>query len=574
MISIKKILVMCLFGATAHAVASPGSAVLTPEQTREVYRIPVEIAPGPFTADWKSFTPDKLKSEPDWWRDAKIGVWFHWGPQNMGRMDGWYAGRLYMQGWNGYNSHLKRYGHPSEFGYMDVLNAWKAPEFDPKKLMDLYADCGARFILVIGSHHDNFDLWNSKYQPWNSVNVGPKRDVVGEMFKEARKHNFHVGMSFHADYSLWWYQAAFGSDKTGPKAGVPYDAAARTKENGKGQWWAGLDPKDLYGIDLKEERNLGNGLTQVNQLFTHADTRAFAEWYCLKWFNRLKQFVDDYDPDFIYTDGVEPFTGQRTAVGVISDAAVKVVAHYYNKRYARNNGTVDCMALIKGGPRVPGVAAVFEGGYDGPIMRTPWVWENCCGDWFYNDNTYYAARPMVMQMIEAICRDGNFNYSISPTQDGSLEPGAVKMWRDFGKFVKINGEAIYGSRAWKVLGEGRMQADPKRPEAKPSLALFPREQLISRNIDTYQMTTEDIRFTEGKDGSVYAFVLNVPKAGETITIKSMGTDAKLFDKPVVAVSLLGVNDKLQWKQLPDGLVITCPKELSLQYAAVFKVTGR
>jgi alpha-L-fucosidase len=181
---------------------------------------------------------------------------------------------------------------------------------------------------------------------------------------------------------------------------------------------------------------------------------------------------------------------------------------------------------------------------------------------------------MVMQMIEAICRDGNFNYSISPTQDGSLEPGAVKMWRDFGKFVKINGEAIYGSRAWKVLGEGRMQADPKRPEAKPSLALFPREQLISRNIDTYQMTTEDIRFTEGKDGSVYAFVLNVPKAGETITIKSMGTDAKLFDKPVVAVSLLGVNDKLQWKQLPDGLVITCPKELSLQYAAVFKVTGR
>ena len=326
----------------AYGGGGIGGQTAAPGQVKEIYHIPVDIAKGPFAADWKSFTADKLKPEPDWWRDAKIGVWFHWGPQSMGRNGDWYARFLYQQqgGRAGrannitmYNAHLKRFGHPSEFGYMDVLHAWKAQEFDPKKLMDLYAACGARYILVQGAHHDNFDLWNSKFQPWNSVNVGPKRDIVGEMFGEARKHNFRVGMAFHADYSLWWYQTAFGCDKTGPKAGVPYDAATRTKENGKGKWWDGLDPKDLYGIDLKAEELPGKDIragffTPINNLFVHPETRAFAKRYCLKWFNRMKQFVDDYDPDFIYTDGTEPFTGHGTAMGVISDATVKVVAHY------------------------------------------------------------------------------------------------------------------------------------------------------------------------------------------------------------------------------------------------------
>ena len=322
----------------------------------------------------------------------------------MGRNGDWYARFLYQQPPEGrkgrannrwmYDQHLKNFGHPSEFGYMDVLNAWKAPKFDAKKLMDLYAESGARYILVQGAHHDNFDLWNSKFQPWNSVNVGPKRDIVGEMFTEARKHDFRTGMAFHADYSLWWFQTAFGADKNGPKAGVPYDAATRTKENGKGKWWDGLDPKDLYGIDLKAEelpgKNIRDGFfTPVRDLFVDPENRKFAEQYTLKWFHRVKQFVDDYDPDMLYTDGTEPFTGRGTAKGVISDATVKAVAHMYNKRAAKNGGTVDCMAVIKGGPRIPGIAAPHENGYTGPIKRDPWVWENTVGEWFFEDNTLY-----------------------------------------------------------------------------------------------------------------------------------------------------------------------------------------
>jgi alpha-L-fucosidase len=559
---------------------------LTPEEAKIPFLVPVEIAPGPFAADWKTFTADKLKAEPDWWRQAKVGVWFHWGPQSMGRNGDWYARFLYQQPPQGrkgrandrtmYDEHLRRFGHPSEFGYMDVLNAWKTPKFDAGKLMDLYADSGARYILVQGSHHDNFDLWNSKYQPWNSVNVGPRRDIVGEMFREARRHHFRVGMAFHADYSLWWYQPAFGSDRTGPKAKVPYDAAARTLADGIGQWWEGLDPKDLYGIDLQAEALPGKAIrdgffTPVRDLFIQPASRQFARDYTLKWFNRMKQFIDDYDPDFIYTDGSEPFRGRGTAKGVISDACVKVVAHMYNKRYAANNGVVDCMAVIKSGPRIPGVAAPHENGYTGPIKRDPWVWENTVGEWFFEDNTFYDARSMILQMIEAICRDGNFMLNISLTPEGELEAGGVNMWKEFGRFLRVNGQGVYGSRAWKVLGEG--QTEIRKPDQGPALRTFPVGPIEKKHAE-FEMSPRDIRFTEGGDGAVYAFCMAIPEGGREVMIESFGTKAALLEKPVASVTLLGYPDKLAWRQEGDGLHVQYPASADLKYAAVFRVECR
>lgn len=634
---------------------------LTPDAAKVPYLIPDAIAPGPFSADWKSFSADKLKREPDWWREAKIGVWFHWGPQSMGRNGDWYARFLYQQAPEGrqgrannrwmYDQHVKNFGHPSEFGYMDVLNAWKAPKFDAKKLMDLYADSGARYILVQGAHHDNFDLWNSKFQPWNSVNVGPRRDIVGELFSEARKHQFRTGMAFHADYSLWWFQTAFGADKTGPKAGVPYDAATRTKENGKGKWWDGLDPKDLYGIDLKAEelpgKNIRDGFfTPVRDLFVNPENRKFAEQYTLKWFHRVKQFVDDYDPDMLYTDGTEPFTGRGTAKGVISDATVKVVAHMYNKRAAKTGGTVDCMAVIKGGPRITGIAAPHENGYTGPIKRDPWVWENTVGEWFFEDNTLYDSRAMIFQMIEAISRDGNFNLNIGLTPEGDLEPGGVKMWRDFGEFTRRNAAAIYGSSAWKIIGEDAAGGDQKngkdvteavrsqvrddkldmkvsvrtlggdpfpgvpkalviqyelagkpgkvtRAEEEP-LKLGDRGPLkilsasfgpgssgsiprpfpsgpIVREHAEFAMATSDVRFTQGKDGAVYAFIMATPKPGETLRIRALGRDAGLLDKAPASVGLLGFKETIQWKQDADALVIKYPRSAGFPCGVVFRI---
>jgi len=634
---------------------------LTPDEAKQPYLIPDEIAPGPFTADWKSFTADKIQREPSWWRDAKIGVWFHWGPQSMGRNGDWYARFLYQQAPQGrqgrangrwmYDQHLKLYGHPSEFGYMDVLNAWKAPKFDAAKLMKLYAESGARYILVQGAHHDNFDLWDSKHQPWNSVNVGPKRDIVGEMFREARKYDFRTGMAFHADYSLWWFQPAFGADKAGPKAGVPYDAATRTKENGKGKWWEGLDPKDLYGIDLQAEvlpgQNIRDGFfTPVRDIFVQPETRAFAKEYTLKWFRRVKQFVDDYDPDMLYTDGTEPFTGGGTAKGVISDATVKAVAHMYNKRAAKNGGPVDCMAVIKGGPRIPGIAAPHENGYTGPIKRDPWVWENTLGEWFFEDNTLYDSRSMIFQMIEAIARDGNFNLNIGLTPEGELEPGGVKMWQDFGEFTRRNAAAIYGSSAWKLIGEDAtggtdsrsadvgekvralvadkrldlivstqaLGGDPApgvpkvlvvkyklhgkpgtitRAEGERLLIAgngpleildarfgpaagatipraFPSGPIVREHAE-FAMATSDVRFTHGKDGAVYAFIMAVPKAGETLRIRALGKAAALLERPVTKVAILGLKDAPAWRQQDEALEVVHPANAALPFAIVLRV---
>jgi len=217
--------------------------------------IDVPIADGPCQPTWKSlgdhFTP------PAWWRKAKIGVWLHWGPQSVGEDGDWYAKWIYMPkyAWPKYTpvyrDHLTKYGHPSQFGYKDILPLWKAEKWDPDKLMALYKRAGARYVIAQGMHHDNFDLWDSKYQPWNSVRIGPHRSIVGDWKAAADKEGMRFGIAFHGDYSLWWYQPAFLSDLDGPMKDVPYDGAQNF--DGKDTWWKemGLDLKDLYGIDLK-----------------------------------------------------------------------------------------------------------------------------------------------------------------------------------------------------------------------------------------------------------------------------------------------------------------------------------
>ena len=180
------------------------------------------IAPGPFQP-----TMDSLKQYkcPDWFRDAKFGIWAHWGPQAV-PMDGdWYARGMYEQGSKDYKYHIEHYGHPSQFGYKDIIPLWKAEKWDPDRLMQLYKKAGARYFVSMGSHHDDFFLWNSKLHKWNAVNMGPKRDVVGDWQKAAKKYGLRFGVSEHLGASFSWFQASHGSDKTGPKAGVPYDGA-------------------------------------------------------------------------------------------------------------------------------------------------------------------------------------------------------------------------------------------------------------------------------------------------------------------------------------------------------------
>ena len=180
------------------------------------------IAEGPFKPDFESL---KQYQCPEWFRDAKFGIWAHWGPQAV-PMDGdWYARGMYEEGNGHYKHHLANYGHPSEHGYKDIIPLWKAEKWDPDRLMGLYKKAGARYFVSMGSHHDNFFLWDSKIHGWNAVKMGPKRDVVGDWQKAAKKYGLRFGVSEHLGASFTWFQSAHRADKKGPKAGVPYDGA-------------------------------------------------------------------------------------------------------------------------------------------------------------------------------------------------------------------------------------------------------------------------------------------------------------------------------------------------------------
>jgi alpha-L-fucosidase len=420
--------------------------------------------------------------------------------------------------------------------------------------------------MIQGVHHDNFDLWNSHYQPWNSVNLGPKRDLIGEWTKACRADGMHFGVTFHHEYTWWWWQTAFGSDNEGDKKGIPYDGNL-TLADGKGKWWEGYDPRLLYGINLREYK----GVTQAAYsgwspppagIFTNH--LAYAKWYTTQWAQRMMDVVDQYNPDFIYTDGTVqgPFTGNGTGTGIKADAMQHVIADFYNTTLARR-GKVDTFSIVKFRKKTNGTVSTEEFGVPANInTNQPWIAEIPVGDWFYAPGFTYDSGMMIRYVIEAIARDGNAAICISILPDGSLDEGSLKMLKEVGVWMRRNGEAVYGSRAWTIAGEGEV--------TNGKLKMLPGGALKRQHAE-FKFSPQDYRFTVGKNGALYAFCLTVPAPGTPLKIKSLGTDAKKLGQPVKSVKLLGHEGELQWKQEADGLAITCPAEMPFATSVVFKI---
>jgi alpha-L-fucosidase len=535
------------------------------------------IAPGIYKPTWSSID-ENYPGEPAWWRDGKFGIFIHWGPQAAGESGDWYARYLYKEGTIAYQNHLKNFGHPSEFGYKDVLHQWNPSGWDPAKLVQAYYDAGFRYALVVGVHHDNYDLWNSKYQPWNSVNVGPKKDFLAGWKTELKKRGMRFGVAFHHEYTWWWWQGAFSADTAGSRKGIPYDANL-TLADGKGKWWQGLDPQLLYGIPMKYDSLVIDGKQFAMEdiafgrkgIFgNHLD---YAKWYATKWAKRIMDVIDNYDPDFIYTDGnsTQPFSGAKSGSGYKSDAAARVVAHYYNQALARQGEKFDKLCMIKFLPANRGAGTTFEGSYPRDIKTDQmWMGDMAVGDWFYRPGFCYDAGMVVHALLEHVSRNGNLTLCVSLTPGGEMDTGSAKMLKEIGAWMKMNGEGIYGSHAWKKFAEGEMVTDPKQPDAAPKLRIFPGGKLEKRHAD-FLFSTKDFRFTQGKNGDVYAWCLSVPQPGEILTIKLLGKNARLIEKPIKSVSLLGSNATLKWTQLEDGLQIIFPPEISFNYAVGFKI---
>src|ERR1019366_3814752 len=253
------------------------------------------ITPGKYAGTMGSLTNYAC---PDWFRDAKFGIWAHWGPQSVPMEGDWYARKMYEENSADYQDHLARFGHPSTNGYKDLIPLWKAEKWDPERLMELYKKAGAKYFVSMGSHHDNFFLWNSKLHRWNAVQMGPHRDVVGDWQKAAKKNGLPFGVSEHLGASFTWFQDAHKPDRTGPLAGVPYDGA-------NSNYW------DLYHPPADpNDRGWYSKNPQWEQ----------------EWFNEIEELVDNYKPDLLYTDGGVPFG---------NEVGLSQIANLYNVSLAR-----------------------------------------------------------------------------------------------------------------------------------------------------------------------------------------------------------------------------------------------
>lgn len=546
---------------SAHKPLAENSVPMGNIQTFEEVKLDLPITSGPYEPTWKSIEAN-YPGTPEWLRDSKFGIWIHFGPQSAGESGDWYARKMYVEGTPAYENHLKNYGHPSEVGYKEVLRDWNPKKFNPKALVDIYRDAGARFLIIQGVHHDQFDMWDSKYQPWNSTRLGPKRDLIGEWEKAARKAGIRFGLTFHHEYSWWWWQTAFQSDTKGDKKGVPYDGNL-TLADGKGKWWEGLDPKYLYGINLREYETVAeaaNSRWSPPQAGIFSGHLEYAEWYAKWWALRMMDAVDKYNPDFIYTDGTDqqPFSGSGTGTGYKCDAMQRVIADFYNKTLDRR-GKVDVFSIVKFRKQTNGTVNTCETGIPENIKTDQaWIAETPVGDWFYGPNFVYSSDAVIRYLLEIVARDGAVGVSIPLRPDGSLDEGCVKMLKEVGEWMRINGQGIYGSSAWSVLGEGK---DGK-------LNVLPGG-FIGANQASHSFYTTDFRFTVGKDGAIYAWCMTVPKAGDKLKIVSLGSDAGIGQKQVTSVELLGEKNKIEWKQEADGLSIIYPDSDHLKTAVGF-----
>ena len=518
-----------------------------------------DIADGPFKPNGVSLGQNYQC--PEWFRDAKFGIYMHWGLGSVAGFNGHYGRYMYFQhepeaykqdiltgrkdlsGYKPgqeavYNYHVKTFGHPTKFGYKDFIPLWKADKFDPAALAALYKESGAKYVGVMAVHHDNFDLYDSTYQPWNSCRMGPKIDIVGEWKKACDKEHLRFAITSHLSNEAHEHRFYQGiADTTGPLQGVPYDT---------------MDPQNegLYG------KRTPDRLRRLNPEFAQS------------WYHRTKELIDKYNPDLLYLDGGLPN----------GNYGLNLAAHFYNHNI-KVNGKQDGVFNIK---RLspPGFTLDVESAGIDKAMAEPWQVDTTINPgWFYlgkdvagstpaaadagmsaTENSKYGqdrirlpAGKVIDNLVDIVSKNGNMLLNVGLRPDGSLPDTFRHELLEIGRWLKMNGEAIYGTRPFKRYGEGPFQM----PKSKGKY-----------NDNEYTYTAQDIRFTT-KGTALYAILLDWPGNGAQVTIHSLGR--KAVDS-IQAVTMLATGEPLKWQQGNDGLRVTFPAQPAGDHAYVVKVS--
>ena len=476
---------------------------------------PFPVAAGPYTADWKAL--GQAYVTPEWWRDAKLGAWAHWDPQSMPEQGDWYAYRMYQQGSADFNYNVAHFGDPAVYGYKDICENWKIDQWDPASLMALYVQMGAKFFMAMGSHHDNFACYDSKYQQWNAAKVGVKQDLVATWEPLARNAGLRFGIGFHNTPARTWGQwtpIRYTSDAKGP-----YDAL-QTVLDGKGKWWEGMDPVDLYGYKHSTDCS--------NQSCNNSP-------YGTQFMYRVDEAIQKYHPDVVYFDDhagdSQSDLGVHMGLGAI---ATKILANYYNQSLGWNQGKMDVVMNMKG---VGGQFDSFqtnetvlpyvqhalvrstEASTEPQISADPFQTELDIqsGNWHYlTGGGYTDAATLVTTLMQNVSRNGSLLLNLTQHGRGNLDPQCIQIAQDIGAWLKVNGEAVYASRPFETSGDATVA--------------------YTRN-----------------NGNVYATLLGWN--GGVITLKGLASGGATLGK-VTKVELLGSTVALTFSQSSSGLTVT------------------
>lgn len=498
------------------------SAQESKEGVQDIWNLPpLPIEQGDYTTAWDNLS--RRYNVPAWWREAKLGAWSHWDPQSMAEDGDWYARSIYIEGHPQARYHREHYGHPSEYGYKELCRDWKTDRWNPDELMQLYRKMGARYFLAMGNHHDNFDCWDSKYQPWNSVNVGPNQDIVGIWAETARRYDMPFGIGFHNTPARTWGQfmtVRYTSDKNGDKKGVPYDAMLTLEDgykpnaDGTEKWWKGMDPQDLYGPEHH------NGRNSLDSPFANQ----------FMW--RVDDAIRRYQPDMIYFDDHAGDSQEDLGINMgLGRLTPQIIANFYNIASKRKSGNREVVATFKGVggrynsfQRNPEMVNIVDRSLvkstelytEDDIMAFPFQTEVSLQEWHYQQGARYrSASEIVTRLMQNVSRNGCILLNITQHGRGDIDPEARQICLDFGRWIEINSEAIYSARPFDVWGN------------------------------------EHVIYTR-QGGYIYATILH--PATEDIVLQPLSTQSPSVGK-ILKVEMLENGRSIPFKQSAEGLTI-------------------
>jgi alpha-L-fucosidase len=471
---------------------------------------------GPFRPDWESL---QTYEAPAWYRDAKFGIFIHWGAYSVPAFGSeWYPRLMYVNGSPEYKHHLEKYGSQDKFGYKDFIPMFKAEHFDPPAWAELFKKAGAKYVVPVAEHHDGFAMYDSGLSDWTVSKMGPHRDTTGELARAVRAVGLHFGVSSHrVEHNFFMGPGrTFSSDVNDPQYAMFYGPAHNWVINPPG--------------------------TPLNNDFTFVSSAWANDWLA-----RSVELVKKYEPDIVYFDW---WIGQPS----IRANLTRFAAYYYNSslKYGDHIGVINYKDYAM---QDRSAVLDLERGQLGDIRPLPWQTDTSVSNksWGYiNDDTFKSPEFIVHQLIDIVSKNGNLLLNIGPRSDGTIPEEVQSVLLEVGAWLNVNGEAVYGTRPWRVYGEG---------PTKVAAGSF-------HDTETTNYKPEDFRFT-AKGDVLYAIGLAWPSNGEA-AIHSLALTAG--SSRVRSVTLLGNDSELKFDQRVDGLHLQLPAQAPAKYAYALRVT--